>query len=83
MPRRTPGLTDVFRGLTFVGMASPQSMLAQGGTRLYLMHLPKLLTDLAYQRVRAWARGLEQGSGTLARGATAVQPCWSPGTGRD
>lgn len=39
-------------------MASPENMLAQAGTRLYLMHLPKLLTDLAYQRVRsACARG--------------------------
>ena len=45
------GLSDMFRAPIYVGLADPRRALIQSGTRLYLMDLSQLSSDLFYQRV--------------------------------
>ncbi|KAL6772457.1 MLH1 [Auxenochlorella protothecoides x Auxenochlorella symbiontica] len=46
-----PGLVEVLKNYTYVGMADPTCVLLQHGTRLYAANVPVLLQDLAYQQV--------------------------------
>jgi DNA mismatch repair protein MLH1 len=45
------GLTDVFRRHTYVGLAHPRLALLQHGTRLYIVHVPRVSTALMRQLV--------------------------------
>lgn len=48
-----PGLTEMLRGHTYVGMADDTLALVQGGTRLFLLDVTALSRDLFYQQAPA------------------------------
>lgn len=45
------GLTEILKGLAFVGMADAGLALVQHGTRLYLLDVAALSRDMFYQQV--------------------------------